>query len=375
MIYYYLLFLAIYLCSYNDICCRDSLSIKKSFNILFVISVCLFFVVFTGLKGNVGTDYDGYVELYSVWGAKKYSDPFVKIQIEPLFWGICYIFNQLHTPFPVVWFFLACITLFTKFVFIRKLSPYMYLSLLIYLSGLFIERDFDGIRQGLSVGFAYMAILQYIKHKRIKYILLLIISIGIHYSSVVFLLIPLLYKIKIKKQLMYILLFIGFIFVALDIDFVSLAIKFLPNGYLLTRVNSYLKQGVYSHSAGINIGIIVRIIVLLLFCNFDRMRMSIPEDVHNFLCNGFLLSILCFLFFNKMEILAHRLVYGFREFQIIIIPLCFKYYVMDKRYAGSTKFLFFQIYSFYAFILFHRMINTPHLKKYYDYHFILEELI
>ena len=47
---------------------------------------------------------------------------------------------------------------------------------LIYLSGLYIERDFDGIRQGLSIGLAYISILFYLDKKlNIKSILSLII--------------------------------------------------------------------------------------------------------------------------------------------------------------------------------------------------------
>ena len=367
---YYLLFLIVYISSYYDICKGDSLQIKKSLYCIGFLITSFFFVLFTGMKGDVGTDYGGYFNLYSIWGAKNYTAPFVSMQIEPGFWLISHICNLLKMPFPLFWFCIACITLVTKFIFFRKLSPYLFLSLLIYLSGLYIERDFDGIRQGLSVGLAYMSILFYLDKKKIKYIIFLLFAISIHYSSLVFLTIPLLCRIQIKKGIAYIIISIGIIFMTLNVNIFSFALTFLPKGYIESRINTYMTNLTYAGTIGLNIGIIVRIIVLFLFCNINYMKLSISKNAYNFLKNGFLFSILCFLFFNNMEIIAHRLAYGYREFQIIIIPLCFKYYVMDKKFSSNLKFLAFQFYSFYAFVLFYRMINTPHLKEYYEYHFI-----
>lgn len=370
MMPYYLLFLIIYLSSYYDICKGDSFQIRNSLYYLGFLTTLFFFIIFTGLKGNVGTDYEGYFNLYSIWGVKNYSDRFVSVQIEPGFWLISHIGNLLKMPFPLFWFCIACITLVTKFIFFRKFSPYIFLSLLIYLSGLYIERDFDGIRQGLSIGLAYISILFYLDKKKIKYIIFLLLAISIHYSSLVFLIIPLLYRIQIKKRIAYIIISIGIIFMTLNVNIFSFALTFLPKGYIESRINTYMTNSTYAGNIGLNIGIIVRIAIFILFCNIDCKKLSITQDVYNFLRNGFLFSILCFLFFNNMEIIAHRLSYGYRELQIIIIPLCFKYYVMDRNFSNDLKVLAFQFYSFYAFILFYRMINTPHLKEYYEYHFI-----
>lgn len=370
MIPYYILFLVIYISAYYDLCKGDSVQIRKSLYYVAIFSTVIFFVFFTGLKGDVGTDYQGYFNLYTVWGAKKYTDPFVSVQIEPGFWLLCHILNLLKIPFPVFWFLIACLTLSTKFIFFRKLSPYFFLSLLIYLSGLFIERDFDGIRQGLSVGVAYIAILCYMDRKKIYYCLFLLVSISIHYSSFIFVIVPVLYRVSVKNCIIYFLIGIGCVFLVLKIDILSVLLQFLPNGYITSRINTYLTQTSYSNSIGLNLGIIIRILVLILFCNLDYEKISVSKSVYNFLRNGFLFSILCFLFFNNMEIIAHRLAYGFREFQIILIPLCFKYYIMDRRQMLEMKFLGFQVYSFYAFILFYRIINTPHLREFYEYQFI-----
>ena len=370
MIPYYILFLLIYLGAYYDFCYGDSLQIQKSVKTLFYFTVISFIIIITSLKGNVGTDYNSYYNLYSVWGTKKYTG-FVTLQMEFGFWLISHIFNFFNLPFAFFWFFLSCLTLITKFIFIRKFSPFFFLSLLIYLSGLYIERDFDGIRQGFSIGLAYISILYYFDKKRIHFFVFLLFAISIHYTSLIFLSIPILTKIELSNKRIFVLIGIGFVIYVLKMDVISFLQRLLPTqSYISQKINTYLAAGIFSGNAGIKLGIIIRIIILYLFCNIDYKSISIDYSVYNFLRNGFMLSILCFLFFNNMEIIAHRLAYGFRELQIIIIPYCFQYYVIHKSYFRKFKLIAFQVYCLYAFVLFYRMINAPGLKPYYKYHFV-----
>lgn len=368
MIPYYLLFTFTFLASCVDICNKKQLpNIRKELYLLLSFLTFFCFYLFTGCKGNVGTDYLGYYNIYTYLGKLKYSA--AKMYVEPVFWIICRIFNLFNFPFSIFWFFIAAITLSTKFIFIKKLSPYFFLSILIYLSGLFIERDFDGIRQGLSIGVAYIAILQYLKDKKIRFAFLLLIAIGIHYSSLVFILVPILANLKLNKKLILFLVIFGFILIVIRVDIVNVIIRFIPNGYIRYRIEMYLNEE-YGSAIGINIGIIVRIIVLFLFVNIKPNAIGVNIKTYNLLLNGFLLSIIFFCFFNNMEIIAHRFAYGFREFQIILIPICFKYYIMEKNILKDFKVIAFQIYVLYAFLLFYRVFNSTKLRPYYEYSFI-----
>lgn len=85
-----------------------------------------------------------------------------------------------------------------------------------------------------------------------------------------------------------------------------------------------------------------------------------PEKQYNLLLNDFLLAIMISLLFNNIEILSHRLAYGFREFQIFIIPhliLAFK--------GQRNRILFTMLISIYSLILLYRLLTTPHLINYY----------
>lgn len=365
---YYLLFLFSLLASCIDVTDRDkTIVVRKSITILFGYLVFLSFYLFTCCKGNVGTDYLGYFDIYTKVGRLPYSQ--AKAYIEPVFWVLCHLFNSLGLSFGAFWFFIAFVTLSSTFLFFKKMSPCFFLSLLIYLSGLFIERDFDGIRQGLSIGIAYVAILGYIKGRKKSFWIFFLISIGVHVSSFVFVFVPILSKLKKRKGVFYFSIVIGISFIILRMDFITIVMKFLPQSYIRSRLMLYYNNQ-FGGVIGLNVGIIVRVIVLLLFFRINPIDINMNEETYNLLLNGFLFSILLFCFFNNIEIIAHRFAYGFREFQIIIIPICFKYYILDKKISKDSKLIFYSVYIFYAFILFSRIINSPKLHKFYEYSFI-----
>lgn len=77
--------------------------------------------------------------------------------------------------------------------------------MLIYLVGLFFERDFDGIRQGISIGLSYWACVLYLQgQKWYKYIFIIICAGLFHYTSFLFMFIPVLGRVRLSEN--------GFIF-------------------------------------------------------------------------------------------------------------------------------------------------------------------
>lgn len=158
----------------------------------------------------------------------------------------------------------------------------------------------------------------------------------------------------------YAILVLGFMFVLMKLNFIVFIVKLIPINYIKTRVDTYMSITEYSKVIGVNIGIIVRIMIFILFIRKEN-RFEIDNEKYNLLLNGFFLSIVCFLLFNNMDILAHRLVYGFREFQIIIIPLIL------KKIKTKEKPVIYSFVIVYSFVMFYRILNTPHLRQYYEY--------
>ncbi|QTQ14521.1 EpsG family protein [Treponema parvum] len=358
MLPFYLLWLIIALFSNNEIFISQNKYLNKSLKLLAFYVIFFYLIIFTVFKGNVGADYNSYMLFFNLGKFKDYKDTL--FSIEPLFWYLSRLFFVLNLPFECFWFLLATITLILKFRFYKNMSPYLTVSLLIYLSGMFIERDFDGIRQGLSISFCYIGILALLRSNKKEFLIYCLIGILFHYSSVVFLISPFFLKIRMRKFVYYVILMLGFIFVLMRLNFLVFVVNFIPLSYLKAKVNVYMSINEYSKAVGINIGILVRIMIFTLFI-IKGNRFGIDDEKYNLLLNGLFFSIICFLFFNNMDILAHRLAYGFREFQIIIIPMIF------KKIKAKEKPVVYSFIIVYSFVMFYRMINTPLLRTYYQY--------
>lgn len=308
-------------------------------------------------KGAVGTDYYSYQRMFEK--PSSVNEDFV----EPLFLLWMKVVLFFTSFFPIFWMITGFLNISLKFYVIRYLSPFVSVSVLIYLVGLFFERDFDGIRQGISIGFCYWACVLYLQRREwYKYIFVIICAILFHYTSFLFLFIPVFAKIRLAEKWIYILLGIGLLCVLTGFDLLDLFFTLVGyDNFLYDKLYNYLRSEDYSRSVGLNIGLVFRILILILFLKLKPL-IDISERRYNLLLNGFFFAIFISLVFNNIEILSHRLAYGFREFQIFIIPyliLAFKGY--------RNRILVTSIICLYSLILLHRLLTTPHLIDFYYY--------
>lgn len=324
------------------------------------------FVFIIGFKGNVGTDYGSYILLYESVN-EPYS--FGVSAVEPLFWLWMKVCSWLSFSFPIFWFVTAMLNISLKLYIFRHFSPFVAVSVLIYIVGLFFERDFDGIRQGLSIGLCYLACLQYLKGKAsIEYNFIIVCATLVHYTGALFFLIPLLSKIRLSNKFVTILISVGLVFVLANIDIMSIIFDIIGmDNMLYDKMYSYMKSEKYSEAVGINVGLIFRIIIFALFIKYKK-AININEELYNLLKNGFLLSIFFSLLFGSFEILSHRLAYGFREFQIFIIPS-----LILAAKGTKNRLLVTGIIAMYSLILLSRLLSTPHLTDYYIYKLIFNQ--
>lgn len=357
---YYIFWFTIFLCSWCEAFPERDLNVRKACNIFIISLCCFFFCFFTGFKGNVGIDYNGYVKMFVNYAHEQYIGR-VRLQIEPLFWFIMHLFSIMKQPFIVFWAVTSIFGIILKLIFFKKLSRYFVLSLLIYITGLFIERDFDGIRQGLSIGFAYIGLLFLLKGNKKRYLFFLLLAIFTHYTSLIFIISPLLIRVHLTKKLSYFFIFLGFIFVLLHLDFINVIVKFLPSGYIKARLDTYINYSDFAGRIGLNLGILIRVFIFVIFSHLGYQRLKMEENLYYLLLNGFLVSILFFLFFNNTNIIAHRLAYGFREFQILIIPVLF------SKVKRNERVFVMPCIGLYTVFLLYRMLNQPDVSHLFNY--------
>ncbi|MEO6631153.1 MAG: EpsG family protein, partial [Mucilaginibacter sp.] len=324
--------------------------IRNDKYVLYVLSFLLF-CIFSGLKYNVGTDYLNYADYYNRandFGLMTDSG------VEPGYIYLMQFFKLFTVGFIGFWFIISAFNFALKYYVFSKYSPLLFASLLVYFVGLFMERDFDGIRQGLSIGLCYFSISAVLNRQPARFILIVLCASLIHISAIIFLPVYFIAKARISNKTIYTVIGILVVLVIVNVSFTSIIISTIPESLIKARIETYLSQddSQYVQKVGISIGIIFRIVVLFLFVYLEKYIL-LDEKLYTFLKNGFFVGIVLSLVFNDVDVLSHRLSYIYREFQIFIVPILITLIPSKKGQLVALTFLFL-----YSVSLLNRMLNA-----------------
>ena len=320
-----------------------------------MVAVCAIIFV-AGLKTQGSTDYFSYKNVYE-YSSTEFS---LDSSYEPGFLIFKNVCRSLNLSFILFYFLFACISIGSKAYVFKKLTPYAFPALLIYLCGLFFERDNDGIRQGMSIAFCFLSLYYMIEKNKKGSIISYAIAVLFHYSSFVFAIALLFEKIRLKDKTIAITVMIFFVLCFIHLSFSNLLMTYLPTGVSLTKMEQYSNSEEYSAAMGISIGLLFRMGILMLFMK-QRYKMDISERMYLVLRNGFALSIIMSLAFNDFIILAHRLPYAFREFQIFIVPYLF------TSVKNQEKPIYLGVVWLYCCMLLYRFLNGDAAVVYNSY--------
>lgn len=142
------------------------------------ILLLVFMVIIVAFRPSNMPDYDSY--------ERTYNASFVG-RFEPLIYSIkafCQSLGMSHIGFFAVMGLIPCAL---KLYVIRKMSPYVLASILIWLSDLFILQEMIAIRAALAQGLIMLSVYLRCRNKWLYSVLVAILAVGAHYSSAVFL--------------------------------------------------------------------------------------------------------------------------------------------------------------------------------------------
>lgn len=155
--------------------------------------ICFCLIVFSGFRFCVGTDFEGYSDMfYRILAEGRYYD------IEWGYYWLVRFVNAIGGTAQLVFFIFSFITLYFIYKFIEYFSEDVELSWLVFVCiGPYFLSTFNGMRQWLVVAiFAYS--LRFVKETNFKkYFFLNILGCLFHYSAI--LLIPLYWLLKAKN--------------------------------------------------------------------------------------------------------------------------------------------------------------------------------
>lgn len=259
-------------------------------------------IIVQGLRSfNVGVDLVSYSFYFSHYANSGIT--WVGEDVEVLYRILNHIVFLLGGNFRTVLFVVSILMYIPLGYIVSKYSKMPFLSIFMFVVLGFFVFSLSGLRQTIAVGLTLLSF-KYIKQKRfVPYILLVLLAIGFHKSSVFFLLAYPLYHIKIKKEalpILVIVLIVVFILRKPIFDYLYLYYneKYIP-----------VDTGAYNF-----LFMLIAIYVLGYFVFWNK-----TTTYTNGLMNLILMAIII-QFFSSYSTVVMRVAYYYYIYLILLIP-------------------------------------------------------
>ncbi|MEJ7587419.1 MAG: EpsG family protein [Ferruginibacter sp.] len=272
--------------------------------VIFIFTGLFLFAVAAFRPPALDRDYNSYIRLFNM------NLVLGQAFVEPSFILLSNIIHHYLFGNPAFLFAIyAGIAVTCKFIAIRQLSDYAFLSILIYFSYSFILHDITQIRAGVSVGFVLLAIRPLYQRQGFKFLFFALLAIFFHYSALLVLPLWFLAPGQINTRLYAAIIFISYgVFFFSDLVLTNI-INYLPQGILLNKIASYESD----NNTALNI-----------FNSWQIMR-----------------CLLCFLFLWKIKIIQEQNPYSVLFLKIYVIATAaFVLLATNPTFAGRISDLF-----------------------------------
>lgn len=352
MFLYLLIFISIFACAFLDSYYRLD---KKSRIFLYAGFMCTFWFM-SFLRWECGTDWQSYLDFFETGGSlQNYLDGPMELTFTLINWAVASTTNS----YTLLLFLLSCIIFSTNYYIIKKYSPCLFISLLLFFA---LDRgDVFFVRQTISTSICLFSLKYVIEEKKIHFFLCVLFAYTFHASAILFLIAYFVYHYKLTKR-SFIFLIIATIVLSL---FSTLLMQFIGpflGGRFEAKLARYLgEEEMYGmgHSLfeAIVRGIINRAIFIALF-GYVYLKYR-KEKILTGLINIYILSISLFFVFTPLSISLYRICKPFEAVQFIIIGLSM------AKFNRLTRCLILPFLGFYLFVRFYMNTISGGFAEYY----------
>lgn len=325
MIYLFTFAIFFVLISLFDIC-ND----KKKYAQLWYNIMTLWLILLSGLAYQVGADIPGYMYEYDSFSSKKIEsihDLIVfKVNRQPLWVLLEFI---CHTISPYFVLFKLVIAIFSNWVisrFILKHSLYPFTALLFYGLILYLNLNFNALRQLLSISVFLLGYDSLADRKWIKYFAWCLIAWLFHSSAIICFFFPLLYFIPTSKKSIVIIssILVVSVFFALQSNLAYSMTDFvLDNSELMSENYSELAEryfaGAESSEANLN-GIILIAFQVLLLTFVLAVNLKLFGKDQSLMLKILILSMILVILNRLIPIVFTRFLLYFDIFYCCLLP-------------------------------------------------------
>lgn len=327
MLNYYLIFI------FSAVLASFSNTVTKK-SIVFLLIVIL--SLFAGTRLNIDEDFKMYYKVfyYIEDTTKKFSEK--EIPIEWCVYFITHFFKYIfiskvdYTRATILAFAFLGVT--TKLIAIKKYSYFFILSVLLYVSNLFLMMEMTTIRAGVAAGI-FMLSLNDLEEKNIKkFSIKLLLCLFFHSSSVVFIIPFLLIYFNTKIKYFYIAIVISFISALAKINILKLF--FLDR--IFPRVEVYFKMMEWQKNEGTNIFSFRSLFALgiIILCSIYYKKLKLIKYFEVLFKIHIISICLFFLLSTTAEAFSIRTFELLSVVQIILYPMIIFIFNKKLRFFG-----------------------------------------
>jgi hypothetical protein len=136
------------------------------------------------------TDYFSYQEIYHrITDYRRISllgyPVSVVTRVEPAFALLVLLEKSLTGNFAVFWFIFTALSMLVKVYAFNKLSPYLILTILVYLGDVYFWKDLSGIRGSMASGLVLLSLIYVDRRQPLLFLLVLLAALSFHFAAIV----------------------------------------------------------------------------------------------------------------------------------------------------------------------------------------------
>lgn len=305
---------------------------RKHLEISFWLQVLILMSLSVLRDYSVGNDTVKYVDFYQ-------ETSFLSSRFEP---GFIFLVKIAQNIDPNPRFFISITSIFIFYSYgktIWRYSDMPSLSLYIIYCYTFFSFALSGIRESLAIAITLLSFPYLIRKRYIQFYIIIVMACLIHITACIFLLAPLLTKLRVSSKSLFILFIGAILFQSLFATALNYAIVLVP------AYNSYVVGGEYfgeTRLASIMDLSILLLIFIFSILTYKRTRMTISDSILIIVVGFSVLIMYVSLQFNMLARLA--LYYSF--FAAILLPNAInKYRGRYRLFIASSVVTLFTMYS------------------------------
>lgn len=170
---------------------------RIGFGVVLILVLWTFIYAF---RYNTGSDFFGYVKDYfraSSYSYKEYIEAYRDVGFYSMTWILNRIFKNDWLPYNIV---LGILVYLPTLVLIYRKSDYTISAVLLYIFTMTYYSGFNGVRQGIAVGFVFYAYYMYFERRKyFKYFLIILLAFTFHSTALVVIPFHFLSRMRVKS--------------------------------------------------------------------------------------------------------------------------------------------------------------------------------